>query len=319
MIAHRGASGQRPEHTALAYRLAWRQGADSVEADVVSTRDGVLVCRHDLELSRTTDVADRPELAHRRRRVPRGGVAGFGWLVQDLDLAELRQLRARERWPHKRPQSARYDGQLPVVTLEELLRLREQESARAGRRLGVHLELKDPGLFESLGTPLHEPLTEMLRRFDLASAGSPATVMSFDATVLRRMRAEVDTPQARLFDKGERVRRSELARVSGYAEAVGLHRDLVLSRRRAPATGFPELGKAAVKAVARGLEVLVWTLRSENKHLPADLRTGGRDRDHGDAERDVERFLDAGVTGLITDFPEVAVRARAGHASQVAL
>ncbi len=321
MIAHRGASGHRPEHTGLAYRLAWRQGADSVETDVVSTRDGVLVCRHDLELSRTTDIAERPELAHRRRRVARGGVGGFGWLVQDLDLAELRQLRARERWPVKRPQSARYDGQLPVLTLEELLRLRAAESARAGRRLGVHIELKDPERFASLGTPLHEPLTELLRRFDLDTAGSPATVMSFDASALRRLRAVVDTPQARLFDKGEQVRRSQLDRVAGYAEAVGLHRDLVLPRsgRHVPPTGSPRLGKAAARAGARGLEVLVWTLRSENKHLPADLRIGRRDRDHGDAESDAVRFLDAGVAGLITDFPDVAVRARARRAGQVAL
>lgn len=316
MIAHRGASGYRPEHTALAYRLAWRQGADSVETDVVSTRDGVLVCRHDLELSRTTDIADRPELAHRRRPATRGGV-GSGWLVQDLDLVELRQLRSRERWPAKRPHSAMYDGQAPVLTLQELLELRVAESARAGRRLGVHVELKHSGLFETLGMPLHEPLTELLRRFDLASDTSPATVMSFDAKVLRRVRAEVDTPQARLFDKVQRVRRSQLDRVTDYAEAVGLHRDLVLSRSGREPSPVP--GKAATKAIARGLEVLVWTLRSENKHLPADLRIGRHGRDHGDAERDVEMFLDVGVAGVITDFPDVAVQARAHRAGLIAL
>ncbi len=316
VIAHRGASGYRPEHTGLAYRLAWRQGADSVETDVVATRDGVLVCRHDLELSRTTDIADRPELAHRRRPV-RGGTGGLGWLVQDLDLAELRTLRCRERWPNKRPQSARYDGQVPVLTLAELLELRAAESARAGRRLGVHIELKHASVFESLGTPLHEPLADLLRTHDLHGPASPATVMSFDAAVLRRVRGLVETPQARLFDKVQRVRRSELDQVAGYAEAVGLHRDLVLPRRGRSSPTRP--GTALTRAAARGLDVWVWTLRSENKHLPAELRVGRRGRDHGDAERDVARFLDAGVTGVITDFPDVAVRARAARTGRIAL
>lgn len=317
VIAHRGASGHRPEHTALAYRLAWRQGADSVETDVVATRDGVLVCRHDLELSRTTDVAERPELASRRRTMFTGGRTRLGWFVQDLDLEELKRLRARERWPRRRRESARYDDHVGVVTLEELLRMREEESARAGRELRVHIELKEPDLFATLGMPLEEPLVDLLRRHRLASAGAPATVMSFDADALAVVRAQVDTRQVRLFDRVHPVRRRELERVAAYAEGVGLHKDLVLQRGPGQQTTRP--GKAVGKAMAAGLDVLVWTLRSENKYLPADLRVGSRGKDHGDAGREVERFLDLGVDGLVTDFPALAVQVRAARAGAVAL
>jgi glycerophosphoryl diester phosphodiesterase len=279
VIGHRGASGHRPEHTGLAYRLAWRSGADSVEPDVVSTRDGVLVCRHDLDLALTTDVADRPEFAHRRRRLLVDGVERHGWFVQDFDLAEVRELRARERWPRRRPASARYDGRVGVLTLEQLLELRESESRRAGRRLGVHIELKHPDVFEQLGMPLHEPLVELLRRFRLGSSLSAAAVMSFDGNVLKQLRREVDTELVQLVDRTEPVRRRRLQRVAAYATAVGLHRHHATPRPIA-------------KALGSGLDVLVWTLREES-------------------EAEVGRLFDLGVDGVLSDYPEIAVAARA--------
>jgi glycerophosphoryl diester phosphodiesterase len=278
VIGHRGASGHRPEHTALAYRLAWRSGADSVEPDVVSTRDGVLICRHDLDLARTTDVADRPEFTHRRRHMVVDGRAEHGWFVSDFDLDEVRQLRARERWPHKRPASARYDGQVGVLTLEELLDLRETESRRAGRRLGVHIELKHPRLFADLGMPLHEPLADLLRVRRLTSPLSAASVMSFDSHVLKRLRREVDTDLVQLIDRDEPVKRRRLQRVATYATAIGLHK----SHARA---------RPIDKAFGSGLDVLVWTLRKET-------------------HADVGRLFDLGVDGVLTDFPELAVAVR---------
>jgi glycerophosphoryl diester phosphodiesterase len=308
VIGHRGASGHRPEHTALAYRLAWRSGADSVEPDVVSTRDGVLVCRHDLDLAKTTDIASRPELAHRRRRMVVDGVLEHGWFVQDLDLAEVRQLRARERWPRKRPASARYDGQVGVLTLEELLDLREEESLRSGRRLGVHIELKHPEVFAGLGLSLDEPLVDLLRRRRLTTPLAGTAVMSFDASVLRRLRRQLDTELVQLVDRREPVRRRRLQRVAGYATGVGLHKDHALPRDEQDRTGRP--GPAVAKAFGAGLDVLVWTLRSENRHLPAQLRSSGRRAEHGAAHAEVEQLLDLGVDGLLTDFPEVAVAVR---------
>ncbi len=278
VIGHRGASGHRPEHTSMAYRLAWRCGADSVEPDVVSTRDGVLVCRHDLDLARTTDVAERREFAHRRRHLVLDGRVEHGWFVQDFDLAEVRELRARERWPRKRPASARYDGQLGVLTLEELLDLREAESLQAGRRLGVHIELKHPDVFAQLGMPLHEPLVDLLRSRRLTSPLAPASVMSFDADVLKRVRRSVDVELVQLVDGHGPVKRRSLQRVAAYATAVGLH--LRLARER-----------PIEKAFGSGLDVLVWTLR-------------------GQTAAEAARLFDLGVDGVLTDFPEVAAAVR---------
>jgi glycerophosphoryl diester phosphodiesterase len=278
VIGHRGASGYRPEHTSLAYRLAWRSGADSVEPDVVSTRDGVLVCRHDLDLAGTTDVADRPEFAHRRRRLVVDGHEQHGWFVQDFDLAEVRELRCRERWPLRRTVSARYDGQLRVLTLEELLDLREIESRRAGRRLGVHIELKHPDVFARLGMPLHEPLVDLLRSHRLTSPLAAASVMSFDADVLKRLRRDVSIDLVQLVDRHEPVKRRRLQRIAEYATAVGLH------KRHARA-------RPIEKAFRSGLDVLVWTLRKETA-------------------ADVGRLFDLGVDGVLTDFPDLASAVR---------
>jgi len=294
VIGHRGASGHRPEHTSLAYRLAWRSGADSVEPDVVSTRDGVLVCRHDLDLALTTDVASRPEFAHKRRRTVLGGVAREGWFVFDFDLDEIRQLRARERWPQRRRTSARYDDQVGVLTLEELLDLRERDSARAGRQLGVHVELKHPELFEELGLPLHEPLLDLLGSRRLTSPLSPVSVMSFDGRVLERVRRASDVELVRLVGAGEPLRRGRLQRIAASATAVGLHKGHLLAsgERR---------GHRADEVVSRvfgaGLELLVWTLVSEVE---------------------VTRLVDLGVDGLLTDFPAQAVELVAGRARPAA-
>ncbi|GAB3999226.1 glycerophosphodiester phosphodiesterase family protein [Nocardioides marmoraquaticus] len=309
VIGHRGDSAHRPEHTAAAYRSAWRVGADSVEPDVVMTRDGVLVCRHDLELSLTTDVAERPDLAERRRDVVVDGHLESGWFVHDLDLAELRTLRARERWPRRRPGSARFDGHFGVVTLDELLTLRARESARLGRTLGVHVELKHGPFYAERGTPLDEPLVDLLRQHRLTSALAPLSVMSFDHGLLRRLRRQVDVELVVLLDKDDRgrdkhVRRGALRRHAAYADAVALHQELVLPR--AADGRVVGVGPALERAQAAGLDVLVWTVRHENHWLPLQLRRGTRGRDHGDGEQLVRWLLELGVDGVLTDFPELA-------------
>jgi glycerophosphoryl diester phosphodiesterase len=317
VIGHRGASGHRPEHTALAYQLAWRSGADSVEPDVVMTRDGILVCRHDLDLAPTTDVESHPEFAHKRRTMEVDGELVTGWFVQDFYLEELRELRARERWPHKRPGSAMYDELLPILTLEELLDLRAEESARAGRQLGVHIELKHAALFTSMRMPLHESLVAILRERRLDSPLAPVRVMSFEAEILKQLRRDLDVEMVQLIDEHETVRSRRLQRVGGYAATVGLSKHLVLPRDSADAIGEP--GPAVLKAFKAGLDVIVWTLRNENKHLPSNLRTNGPSREHGDAVAEVTRLLDLGVDGLMTDFPELAAGVCAGRVGQIAL
>lgn len=319
VIGHRGASGHRPEHTAAAYRLAWRSGADSVEPDVVATRDGVLVCRHDLELSRTTDVADHPELAHLRRRQVVDGQVEEGWFVHDLDLDQLRTLRARERWPRRRQRSAAFDDRLPILTLAELLVLREQESARAGRALGVHVELKHGAHLASLGLPLVEPLVDLLREHRLTTSLAPLTVMAFEADLLRGLRREVDVDLVQLLDKGQAkaLRRRRLHKVGEYATGVGLHKQLALPRDAEGRSTGP--GAAVEQVQSRGLDVLVWTLRNENRYLPTELRVPGPPRRHGHAAREVEQLLALGVDGLLCDHPETALEVCARPTAGVAV
>ncbi len=319
VIGHRGASGHRPEHTAAAYRVAWRSGADSVEPDVVATRDGVLVCRHDLELSRTTDVADHPELAHLRRSQVVDGQVEHGWFVHDLDLAQLQTLKARERWPRRRARSAAFDDRLPIVTLAELLQLREQESARAGRTLGVHVELKHAAHLAGLGLALHEPLVDLLRQHRLTTPLAPVSVMAFESDVLRRLRQEVDVDLVQLVDKhsGKALRRGRLHRTGEYATGIGLHKQLALPRDAAGRSTGP--GPAVGRVQARGLDVLIWTLRNENRYLPTELQVPGPPRRHGHAEREIEALLAQGVDGLLCDFPEVALAVRERRTTGVAV
>ncbi|MFL6159012.1 MAG: glycerophosphodiester phosphodiesterase family protein [Marmoricola sp.] len=298
VIAHRGASAHRPEHTLGSYELAYGLGADSVELDVVATRDGVLVCLHDVELSSTTDVADHKAYADRRRTLEVEGETLTGWFVHDFDLFELRDLRTRERWPRKRSGSASFDGRWPVPTVAEVIELRDFEAARSGRRLGMHLELKSPQHLRMHGLWLPELIAET--GVDVAT---DLTFMSFDDETIRA----VDSPRRyRLFDKSPTPR--ELGRVAEYADGIGVRRKAVLPKDVAGRVGDPS--RLVDKAHRRGLEVLVWTHRPENQHLPSNLRIGSAPHGHGDSAGEAAMLYAAGIDGLITDVPEVALIGR---------
>jgi glycerophosphoryl diester phosphodiesterase len=295
VVAHRGASGHRPEHTLAAYELGYRLGADSVELDVVATKDGQLVCRHDLGLARTTDVADRPEFAHLRRILEVEGEVQDDWFVHDFTLAELQQLRVRERWGRKRAASATHDGSFPIATLDEVLALREAESARTGTRLGVHVELKSPQHLRAHG----HWLADLVRPY----AGLDLTFLSFDDETL----ADLGAPRSiRLFDKTPLPK--YLGQVADFATGIGVRRKAVLPRDVAGRVGEPS--KLVAKAHKRGLDVLVWTHRAENQYLPTNLRIGSESHGHGDAAGEAAMLFEAGIDGLISDFPEIAVIGR---------
>ena len=305
VVAHRGACGHRPEHTLDAYRTAIRMGADDIELDLVITRDGVLVARHDAELGRTTDVADHPALAHLRTTRTVDGVETTGWFVEDLTLAQLRTLAARERMPRARPASAAYDGAEGVPTLSEVLDLVATESARRGRPVGVLLELKHAAHFEAAGLPLDPPLLADLARHGLDHPWARVTLMSFDPTVLRRLSSRTRLPIVQLLDAAHGP--VDLGLVDEYADGIGPHKGLVLPRDADGAVGEPStLVRDAHRA---GLTVHVWTLRAENRFLPTNLRVGDDPDAHGDLAGEVRALLDAGVDGIITDHPEVALRA----------
>lgn len=299
VIAHRGASGHRPEHTLAAYQLAFGLGADSVELDLLATADGELVCRHDLELSRTTDVAARPEFAHLRRTVEVEGTPVAGWFVHDFTLAELRQLRARERWPKKRPGSASFNGRYAIPTLEDVLDLVDAESARAGTRLAVHAELKAVAHQREYGLDLADLINTRP-----AAVRPEVTWFGFESGALRRL--DVSGPVLRLFDKAPNA--ISVARATEYAAGIAVRRKAVYPRNPDGSVDRPT--SLVDKAHRRGLSVLVWTHRAENQHLPTQFRLGGLPHGHGDAIGEAELLFRVGVDGLISDHPETAATAR---------
>lgn len=307
VVAHRGASGHRPEHTLDAYRTAIRMGADDIELDLVSTRDGVLVARHDLELSATTDVARRPELAHLRRTAVVDGVLQRGWFAEDLTLAQLKTLAARERMPGTRPGSAAHDGVEGVPTLNEVLAMAGSESARRGRTVGVMLELKHAAHHDAIGLPLDVPVLRDLARHGLDHPWARVTLMAFEAPVLRRLAARTRLPVVQLIEAGEPVTTDDLDRIDEYADGIGPHRALVLPRDASGAIGAPST--LVRDAHRRGLTVHAWTVRGENRYLPTNLRRGDAPDGLGDMAAEVTALLTAGVDGVITDHPEAALAA----------
>ncbi|HEY0950766.1 glycerophosphodiester phosphodiesterase [Nocardioides sp.] len=302
VIAHRGASGYRPEHTLASYRLAIALGADYVEPDLVSTRDGVLVARHENEIGGTTDVAARPEYADRLTTKVVDGRILTGWFVEDFTLAELKTLRAVERVPELRPRNTRYDGRYDVPTFDEILALVAEESHRLGRPIGVYPETKHPSYFADQGLALEEPLLDALARHEMAGPDAPVFLQSFEAGNLRWLRARTALPLVQLVSADGRVDRvtaTGLRRVASYADAVGVAKDLVLPRD--PRTGaLAEATPLVADAHAVGLDVHVWTLRDEH-----------------DSIEETQAFLDAGVDGLFTDHPDTTLEACRLHASSV--
>jgi glycerophosphoryl diester phosphodiesterase len=325
VIGHRGASGYRPEHTLAAYRLAIRLGADYVEPDLVSTKDGVLVARHENEISGTTDVADRPEFADRRTTKTIDGRSVTGWFTEDFTLAELRTLRAVERLPGVRPDNTRYDGMFAVPTLDEVLALVREESRRRGERIGVYPETKHPTYFDAIGLSMEEPLVAALRRHGLDRRNAEVIIQSFETGNLRELDTMTRVDLAQLVDASgapydlraagdprtyrDLVTPAGLAEIATYADGVGVNKNLVLPRD--PATGATGATSSLVDdAHAAGLVVHVWTLRDENQFMATNFRIGTDPDAKGDAYAEALAFLDAGVDGIFSDHPDTTLQAR---------
>jgi glycerophosphoryl diester phosphodiesterase len=329
VVAHRGASGHRPEHTLAAYELAIDLGADFIEPDLVSTKDGVLVARHENHLAPTTDVADRPELAHRLREKVVDGVPVRGWFVEDLTLAELKTLRCRERRPHLRPESAAHDGRYQIPTLQEVIDLAKRRSRR-GRRIGLYPETKHPTYFAALGLALEEPLVAALHANGYRGPGAPVFLQSFEAGSLKELRRRTRLPLVQLLAASGRPYDLELAgdprtyadlaapeglaEIAAYARGIGPDKELIVPRDAAGRLLAPT--PLVAEAHARGLAVHAFTFRNENWFLPLDLRRGdpedpGFPGRHGDAAAELRLFFDLGTDGVFADFPEAAVAVRA--------
>ncbi|MDO7867588.1 glycerophosphodiester phosphodiesterase family protein [Nocardioides jiangxiensis] len=331
VVGHRGASGQRPEHTLDAYRLAIRMGADDIELDVVPTKDGVLVARHDATLFATTDVADHPEFADRRTTRVVDGEEHDDWFVEDFTFEELRTLRARERFRKVRRANTAFHGQLAVPSLDEVLTLVALESRLLQRTIGVLIELKHAAYYAARGLDVVAPLLTTLRDHGVDHDRSRVMVMCFEPTVLRQVAARSSVGIIQLLDRkgrpadlaaaGEKIRYADLLTPAGlsgireYAQGVGVHKELVLERDTEGRTSG--IGAVVDDAHRAWLTVHVWTLRVENRWLPLELRSDERPGHHGDLATEARLLLEAGVDGLITDNPDLVLAARADHLASV--
>ncbi|MDP3405360.1 MAG: glycerophosphodiester phosphodiesterase [Brevundimonas sp.] len=311
VIAHRGASGERPEHTRAAYDLAIDQGADMIEPDLVMTRDGHLVVRHENEISETTDVADHSDFADRRTTRTIDGMAVTGWFTEDFTLAELRTLRARERLPSLRPGNTAFTDET-ILTFAEVIAIARAGSARTGRTIGVAPELKHPTHFAAAGLPMEAALVAVLAAHDLMAADSPVLIQCFEVGPLRTLNGLTDAPLLQLMwslgvpaDQPDvtyaaMATPAGLAQIATYADAIGVDTAMIVpvtasGASDAPTTLIPD-------AHAAGLKVVAWTFRAEDVFLPADYR--------GDLPGWLKRFYALGVDAVFSDFPGVAVAAR---------
>ncbi|WP_370662419.1 glycerophosphodiester phosphodiesterase [Massilia aurea] len=326
VVAHRGASALRPEHTLAAYQKAIEDGADSVEPDLVATRDGVLVARHENEISGTTDVAALPQFASRKTTRTIDGVAITGWFTEDFTLAELKQLRARERIPLNRPANTAWDGQFAIPTLQEIIDLVGRESRTRKRTIGLVPELKHSTYFATIGLPLERRVVDVLMANGYRGRDAAVFIQSFEVSNLKALRAMsgyrlvqlVGVPTEAPYDAvaagtgltyADMITPAGLAQIATYADVVAPHKSIVIPRDANDNLGAPTSFVRA--AHAAGLPVHVWTLRPENPFLPAGLRahpvTSPSTR--GDAAGEIRAYLDAGVDVIFTDDPALGRRA----------
>jgi len=289
VIAHRGASGHRPEHTLEAYALAIAMGADFIEPDLVSTRDGVLIARHENEIGGTTDVATR--YPDRRQTKVVDGNSVTGWFTEDFTWAELRAVRAKERLDFR---SHAYDGQFAIPTFDEVLALADSAGRRRGRVVGVYPETKHPTYFRGIGLALEERMLDALRARGLDRRDAPVFIQSFEAGNLRMLRGQTRVRLVQLVSEASQVTPNALREIATYADGIGANSRLIMPA--APAAPATSLIK---DAHAVGLFVHVWTLRPERQFLA--------ERYNGDPLAEVRELAMLGVDGMFGDYPDQLV------------
>lgn len=324
VVAHRGASGYRPEHTFGAYDLALDMGADIIEQDLVPTKDGHLVCRHENDITATTDVADHPEFAGRKITKSVDGVEYTGWFTEDFTLAELKTLRAIERIPEQRQQNTLYDGRWDIPTFEEVIRWAREEGRKRGRDVWLHVETKHPTYFRGIGLGLEEPLVKLLRRYGLHKKSAPVFLQSFEPTSIQRLAEKVDTPGAVLLSAADSrpwdfveaddprtvadlITPKGLRWIAGFAHGIGPVLELVIPRAEDGTLGEPS--SLVRDAHAHDLFVHPYTLRNENSFLPTDFQRGEDPNAYGDVFGALRAYYETGIDALFSDNPDTALLA----------
>jgi glycerophosphoryl diester phosphodiesterase len=331
VIGHRGSAGYRPEHTLAAYELGARMGADYIEPDLVSTKDHVLVARHEPNITDTTNVADHPEFATRKTTKTIDGVTQTGWFADDFTLAELKTLRAKERLPAVRQRNTLYDGRYQVPTFQQVINLVKRLSRQLHRRIGIYPETKHPTYFRDEGLPLEGPLVRTLNRNGLNRRGAKVFVQSFEIGNLKALNKVLRVPEVQLLDApnlrpadvvkaggtttyGDMATAQGLRAIAKYADGVGPSKDYIVPR---DASGRSLAPTSFIRDAHRaGLVVHPYTFRNENQFLPAELRRGERADPnfpnlYGNAFAEYDQFFGLGVDGVFSDNPDTAVAARA--------
>jgi glycerophosphoryl diester phosphodiesterase len=293
VIAHRGASGYRPEHTIEAYKLAIEMGADYIEPDLVPTKDGVLIARHENEIGATTDAADR--FPGRKQTKTIDGVSVTGWFSEDFTLAEIKTLRARERLASR---SHEYDGKFQIPTLDEVIALAQESGKTRGRTIGIYPETKHPSYFRKIGVPLEEPLLASLTKAGWNRRDAPVFIQSFEQENLRALRKKTEVRLVQLVSNPALVSGDGLKAIAEYADGLGPEKRLLVPVNQDGSLGPPT--DLVARAHAVGLVVHVWTVRIDKPFLPAGYK--------GRAEAEFGQLRSLGVDGVFTDFPDVAVR-----------
>lgn len=313
VIAHRGASGERPEHTIAAYDLAITQGADVIEPDLVPTRDGVLVARHENEIGGTTDVAQHPEFADRHTTKTIDGQPVTGWFTEDFTLAELKRLRARERLPQMR--STAHDGQEAIPTFDEIIALAKTRSKETGRTIAVYPETKHPSYFAGIGLGTDRPLLAALQRAEWTTAAAPVFIQSFEVNNLKWLRARTGVRLIQLVaaegapadhaaaSYAAMVTPAGLREVARYAWGIGPDKAMLWDLEGQATTLVGDAHAAA-------LRVHPWTFRAENAFLTPHFRRGTAPAEHGDLAGEIASALRLGIDGFFTDYPLIGVSTR---------
>jgi len=335
VIGHRGASGYMPEHTLASYFLAMQFGADYVEPDLVMTRDGVLVARHENEIGGTTDVAAHAEFAERHTERSVDGRLVSGWFSEDFTLAELKRLRAVERIPRERPGNARFDGHFEVPTFAEILALvravEEQRATRARElgqppppRVGVYPETKHPSHFAARGLAMEAPLLATLERYGYRGGDAPVWLQSFEVGNLRALARVTELRRVQLIEAegaphdlslaadgrtfADLITPRGLSEIAGYAQGIGPNKILVIPRTAEARLGRPT--SLVADAHAAGLVVHPWTFRAENAFLPREYQRGAVSSEYGDLQGELLAYLRTGIDGFFTDQADLGVAAR---------
>ncbi|MER6684251.1 glycerophosphodiester phosphodiesterase [Streptomyces olivaceoviridis] len=327
IIGHRGASGYRPEHTFGSYELALDLGADVVEAgDLVPTKDGHLVCRHEPEIGGTTDVASHPEFADRRTTKVLDGVPTTGWFTEDFTLAELKTLRAVERIPANRPHNTLYNGRWEIPTFEEVLRWQDEQTRKRGKQVWIYPETKHPTYFRKLGLGLEERVAKLLHKYGKDGRNSPVILQSFEPSGIQRLNRLVDNPlvvllssaNSRPYDFVEAndprtvadlVTPKGLREIAGYAQGIGPTLDLVIPKKADGTLAEPTTLVSDAHKV--GLVLHPYTMRNENPFLPAEYRKGTAADAYGDVFGAFKTYFATGIDGVFTDNADTGLLARA--------